>query len=315
MKRRVVKNAGLYSNRNFRSYFAARIVSQLGDQMYVFAVGWYVLDMTRSSFHMAALLAVNSLMVMAVSPFGGLVSDRVSRRKVMVATDLIQGAVLLALIIFLRGRLSIGVLFCAAVILGLCGAVFSPAASAIVPGIVGRELVPAAVAAGQVTENLCIIGGMVCGGVLYKLIGINGILALNASSNILAAIMESRIQTTSLPLTTAVDAHAGAFKRFAAEIRDGLRYVRSDGVVVSFLLINTVFSLVVLPIPIVYLPYFFNVVLGAAPRQAAFAQAGIWIGVILGAAGTEPSRSWRSDCWPSPRPPSYWSRSFGRESS
>ncbi len=284
MKFRAGKNTGLYSNRNFRNYFAARIISQLGDQMYVFAVGWYVMDMTRSSFHMAALLAVNSLMVMAVSPFGGLVSDRVSRKKVMVATDLIQGAVLLALIVVLRGRLSIGALFSAAVILGLCSAVFSPAAGAILPGVVGRELVPAAVAAGQVAENLCTIAGMVSGGILYKLIGIYGILALNASSNILAAVMESRIQTAPLLLSAAAGERAGAFKRFAADIRDGLRFVRSDGMVVSFLLINTVFALVVLPIPIVYLPYFFNVVLGASPGQAAFAQAGIWVGVILGCA-------------------------------
>ncbi len=282
MKCRVMKNTGLYSNRNFHNYFAARIISQLGDQMYVFAVGWYVMDMTRSSFHMAALLSVNSLMVMAVSPFGGLVSDRVSRKTVMVVTDLIQGAVLLALIGLQQGRLSLGVLYSATIVLGLCGAVFSPAASAILPGVVGRELMPAAVAAGQVAENLCIIAGMVCGGVLYKLIGIYGILALNASSNLLAAVMESRIQTAPLPPAAAVDARTGAFRRFAAEIRDGLRYVRSDGVVVSFLLINTVFSLVVLPIPTVYLPYFFNVILGATPGQAAFAQAGIWAGVILG---------------------------------
>jgi MFS family permease len=285
MKNYTGKNEGLFSNRNYRLYFTSRIISQLGDQMYVFAVSWYAMDLTRSGFHMAALLAVNSLIVMAVSPFAGLLSDRISRKKVMVVTDLIQGAVLLSLLALQDGRLSIGVLYAATVILGLCGAVFSPAASAVIPGIVGMERVPGAVAAGQAASNLCIIAGMVIGGLLYRTIGISGILALNAASNILAAAMEARVRISPILSTPANATPAGgAIKRFVEELIDGLRQVRTDRTLFALLLINTAFSFVVLPIPMVYLPYFFNILLGASPLQAAFAQAGSWIGIILGSA-------------------------------
>lgn len=276
-------NAGLRSNRNFLRYFSARIISQLGDQMYVFAVSWYVMDLTRSSFHMAALLALNSFIVMAVSPFGGLTSDRVSRKRVMVVTDLIQGIVLLALLAALRGGMPIVALYAATVILGLCSASFSPAASAIVPGIVSRESVPQAVAAGQAGANLCTIVGMVTGGVLYRIVGITGILALNAVSNLLAALMESRIRVATASPAASGDAGTGsAFGRLKAQISDGARQIRADRNVSAFLLINAVFSFVVLPIPMVYLPYFFNVIVDAAPLQAALAQAGSWIGIIFG---------------------------------
>ena len=182
--------AGLLANRDFRLYFAARIVSQLGDQLYVFAISWFVLDLTRSSFHMAALLALHSLAVMAVAPFSGLIADRVSRKKVMVGTDLLQAAVLLALLFLQRGGLlSIGALYGGTVLLGLCSAVFLPAATAIVPGLVGSRRIPEAVAAGQASANFCTILGMLLGGALYRFIGIGGVLLLNAASNLIAAAM------------------------------------------------------------------------------------------------------------------------------
>jgi MFS family permease len=306
METYAAEGAGLSFNRNFRRYFAARIISQLGDQLYVFAVSWYVLDLTKSSFHMAALLAVNSLAVMAVAPFGGLLADRVSRKKVLVGTDLLQGAVLLALLLLQQGHLlSIGALYAGTVLLGLCSAVFSPAASAIVPGIVGGKRVPEAVAAGQAAANLCTIAGMLLGGALYRLIGIAGILLLNAVSNLAAAALEAGIRvapaaagaessgagagglppagadaTGGKPVPT--KSAAGELKRFAAEIRDGLRQVRSDRTVFALLLVNTVFTLAVLPIAMVYVPYLFNVILGATPLQAAVPQAAIWAGIIAG---------------------------------
>jgi len=64
-------NTPLRANASFRLYFIARVVSQLGDQLYVFGISWFVLDLTKSSFHMAALLAVNALSVMAAAPDRG----------------------------------------------------------------------------------------------------------------------------------------------------------------------------------------------------------------------------------------------------
>ena len=163
----VRQDGDLRSNPNFRLYFSARIISQLGDQLYVFAISWYMLDLTRSSFHMAALLALSSLAVMAVAPFGGLIADRINRKNVMVATDIVQGIALLAMIAALHGRvMSVGIVYGVTVLLGLCSAVFMPAANAIIPGIVGAKRLPEAVAASQAAANVCTIAGMVLGGAL-----------------------------------------------------------------------------------------------------------------------------------------------------
>ena len=272
----------LRANRNFRLYFAARIVSQLGDQLYVFAISWFVLDLTKSSFHMAALLAINALAAMAAAPIGGLIADRVSRKAILVVTDVVQGGVLIALLALQQTHLlSLAALYAGTVLLGLCSAVFSPAAGAIIPGIVGREHVPPAVAAGQAASNVCTIAGMLLGGAMYGLVGIAGVLAFNAACNLVAAGMESRIQVSRFEM--APGAAAGP-PRILQELRDGLRHVRADRAVFALLLVNTAFTLAALPIAMVSMPYLFNVILGASPAQAAFPQAAIWAGIILGSA-------------------------------
>ena len=77
---------------------------------------------------------------------------------------------------------------------------------------------------------------------------------------------------------------SGALQRFVGELLDGLRQVRKDRTVFALLLVNTAFTLVALPIAMVYMPYLFNVILGASPVQAAFPQAATWAGIILGSA-------------------------------
>jgi len=283
-----MKVDSLRLNANFRLYFAARIVSQLGDQLYVFAVSWFVLDLTKSSLHMAALLAVNALSVMAAAPVGGLIADRVSRKTVLVVTDLLQGVVLLALFALQQTHLlSLGALYGGTVLLGLASGAFTPAAGAIVPGIVGAQLVPSAVAAGQAATNFCTIAGMLLGGGMYGLVGISGILVFNAVSNLVSAGMESRLRVTAFgtgAAASAAPARASAppLQRALQEIRDGIRQVRSDHAVFALLLVNTAFTLAVMPIGMVYMPYLFNVILGSTPVQSAFPQASIWIGIIVG---------------------------------
>lgn len=272
----------LRANGNFRLYFAARIVSQLGDQLYVFAISWFVLDLTKSSVHMAALLAVNALAVMAAAPLGGLIADRVSRKAILVVTDILQGAVLLALLALQQAHLlSLAALYAGTILLGLASAVFSPAAGAIVPGIVGREHVAGAVAAGQAASNFCTIAGMLLGGAMYGLVGIAGVLVFNAASNLVAAGMESRIQVSRFAMTPGAAAGPAGVSQ---ELRDGLRHVRADKAVFALLLVNTAFTFSVLPIAMVYMPYLFNVILGSSPAQSAFPQAAVWAGIIAGSA-------------------------------
>lgn len=275
----------LQQNRNFCFYFIARIVSQLGDNMYLFAASWYLMDITGSGFHMATIQALNSLLFMILSYPGGLLADRKNRKGIMITTDLIQGFVLIILTLLIGTisiKQSVTLLYAITLIHAGCGAFFSPAANAIIPALVDKEKVSTAAALSQGASSLCTIVGMTAGALCYESMGINGILILNASTNLIAALLEGSLVIKHKIKPPTTYKHSPLIRKAIRDSLEGLKEIWSDSQIRSLLTINTIFNLVVLPIPMIYLPVIFNLYLGAEPRYAAFIQAGTWLGIITG---------------------------------
>ena len=280
---------GLLSNRNFLLLFSGKIVSQLGDQVYAFALSWYILDLTRSSVQMAVFLVIETLVVAITSPLGGILADRRDRKGILVWMDGLRGlAVLAAAFLLSQHWLRIWMLYICAILLGVCGALFAPAAGAIIPNIVDERQLGKATSASQFTGSLCTMLGMLISGLLYRWIGLLAIFLLNAGSFFVSGVMEAALQAPSRlpPSTPAPSAPPVALRRrlggMAAQLADGCQMLRANGLVADLLIMNAIFNFVALPIPLVYLPYFFNVVLRASPVDLALPQAAIWLGMIAG---------------------------------
>ena len=277
--------SGVFSNRNFVLLFSGKVVSQLGDQVYAFALSWYILDLTRSSLQMALFLVIDTLVVAAISPLGGLLADRLNRKGMLVWTDVIRGLVVLgAAWLLSQHLLQIWMLYVSAVMLGFCGAVFAPAAGAIVPNIVEERQIADATSANQFSTNFCTMVGMLVSGLLYSWIGILAIFVLNAASFFFSGILEAAVE---VPRMKPADSGGivparRRWQKVVAELGEGYQYVRGNAVISDLLVMNALFTIVALPIPVVYLPYFFNVILKASPFQLALPQAAIWVGMMAG---------------------------------
>jgi MFS family permease len=279
----------LLHNRNFLLLFSGKIVSLLGDQIYAFALSWYVLDLTKSSFQMAVFLVINTLAIALVSPFGGIVADRCNRKSILVWMDLLQGAVVLAAAALVHQHLlHIWMLYLSALILGICGAIFSPAATAIIPNVVDEKQLGHASALNQLVTHACTMIGMLVSGALYAFAGILPVFLFNAASFFISAILEAalRLPSRQSAPATASPSLSHAASQALHDLQDGFRYVYSHRAIFYLLLMNTVFILIALPIGMVYIPYFFNVILNATPFQLALPQAAIWTGLILGSIAT-----------------------------
>jgi MFS family permease len=92
----------LRTNRNFRLLFAGQTVSQLGDWFNAVAVYALLLDLTGSATAVAWMMIVQFLPVAIVGPVAGVVVDRVDRRKLMIATDIVRGVLILGLLLVRR---------------------------------------------------------------------------------------------------------------------------------------------------------------------------------------------------------------------
>ena len=94
----------LRTNRNFRLLFIGQTISQLGDWFNAVAVFALLLDLTGSATAVAWMMIVQFLPMAIVGPLAGVVVDRVDRRRLMIAADVVRGVLILGLLLVPRGR-------------------------------------------------------------------------------------------------------------------------------------------------------------------------------------------------------------------
>lgn len=113
---------------SFILLWQGQLVSILGDVVYAIALGFWILAVTGSTALMGGLMAASTLPRILASPIAGVIVDRFDRRGLMIWMDCIRGAAVVAIgVVALVGLLKVWMVFAAGVILGLCGAFFSPA--------------------------------------------------------------------------------------------------------------------------------------------------------------------------------------------
>jgi MFS family permease len=277
------KPTSVLRNRNFSLLFSGKIISQLGDQIYAFALSWYILDLTKSSLQMAVFLVVDTLVVAIVSPFGGIVADRLNRKRILVWMDVIRGiVVLLAAFLLYSHILQIWMIYVSAIFLGFCGSLFSPAAGAIIPNIVEDNQLTQAVSLNNFTGSFCAASGLLVGGMLYKLIGVFAIFVINALSYFISGVLEAgvRLPNVAKAVRTGTSSFIPSMKKTVEELKEGLQYVVKNRLILNLTIFNAVFNLLVFPVVIVLFPYTFNVILKAEPFQLALSQSSGWIAIL-----------------------------------
>src|SRR5437773_8635196 len=89
----------LRTNRNFRLLFIGQTISQLGDWFNAVAVFALLLDLTGSATAVAWMMIVQFLPIALVGPIAGVVVDRVDRRQLMIAADVVRGCLILGLLL------------------------------------------------------------------------------------------------------------------------------------------------------------------------------------------------------------------------
>ena len=194
-------------------------MSVIGTWSQVVTVSWLVLDLTHSAIALGTITLLQTLPILAFALPGGVIADRVPRRRLLIATQaaLTAQAIALGLLVALHlvTLWEIGLL---SFVLGTANALNGPAQQAFVPELVGREPVPDAVALNSVQFNTArMIGGAV-GGLAVAAWGVSGALFFNAATflPILAVLMVIR--------TAHAAPRPGTRASVLADLRAGLGY-------------------------------------------------------------------------------------------
>jgi MFS family permease len=178
----------LRNNRDFRLLYAGTLISLGGDWFLTVALLDLVLQLTGSATLASLMLLCQSLPVFFVTPIAGRTVDRVDRRKLMIAVDVIRtGACLLPLLARTPALLPFA--YAGVVIISIGSAYFEPASQAALPNIVARdELGPANVLMGSTWGTMLAVGAALGGAVTMRF-GRDASFVVDAISFLISALI------------------------------------------------------------------------------------------------------------------------------
>ena len=220
--------------RDFRLLWTGMTVSLVGDGVLLVALAWKVYELSNSPSAMAAVGVAMTVPHVAFLLLGGVASDRLDRRRLMIASDAVRGTVVAILgLLALTGSLRLWHILVLVVVFGAATAFFGPAFDAFVPDVVSEERLPQANAIDQFVRP-CAHGmvGPALGGLLIALGGSAAAFFADAATFALSIAFLSRVRARVGPEAGA-EADAGATPEQGAvgiltEVREGFRFVRAN---------------------------------------------------------------------------------------
>jgi MFS family permease len=216
------------SHAGFRWFMVSRLAGSPTVQMRAVAQGWLIYSMTGSALALGWVSGARALVMLLVSPLGGVICDRFEKRKVMAAGRLILGLSAMALaILFYTGRLQpihIGIL---AMVEGVAFSIVGPAMTSIVAELVDRDILLNAVSVSAIVHSGMQIVGSLLAGWMIEALGAGGVYA---SITVLMAVASFAL--VQLPSGVCGDGRGGGIY---AELRAGLGYVASNPVLIAVL--------------------------------------------------------------------------------
>ncbi|HJP64780.1 MAG TPA: MFS transporter [Actinomycetota bacterium] len=238
--------------RNYRLYFWGQVVSMSGTWLQSVALSWLVLKITGNGLALGVVAAVQFAPFLLAGPWGGVVADRVDKRRMLVFTQSASGALALALaVLVIGGWIQLWLVYALAFSLGLVNLVDMPTRQSFVIEMVGPTDLTNAVSLNSVVVNASRVIGPAVAGVLIATAGIGICFLLNAVSYL--AVIAGLLAMRRGELQSAPPAQRG--KR---QLREGLAYAWSTPTLRTALLLMAVIGT---------LAYNFSIVLPLLARE------------------------------------------------
>ena len=223
------------SNRNYRKFFFGQTTSLIGTWMQTTAQSWLVYTLTHSATDIGFVVALQTLPVLLLGPYGGVIADRVDKRRLMIVLQSMMGlqAAALAVLSFTHMVTYLDVCILA-VVLGLNNSFENPSRQAFVLEMVGSDNLRNAVSLNSTMNNVARAVGPAIAGVLIAAVGEGWCFALNAVSFIAVVASLVFMDRTKLnPSTPTV--------RAKGQLREGFKYVaRTPALLIPLIMMGLV---------------------------------------------------------------------------
>ncbi len=211
------------SVRNYRLYFTGQVVSSTGTWMHTVALGLLVLSsrLHGNGLNVGVVTALQFLPILLLGTWGGLIVDRIEKRRILYVTQSAAGLLALALgLIVAFNAVTMWEVYVIAGLFGVVNLFDNPARQTFVQEMVGRDLMSNAISLNSVVMNAARVVGPAIGGVLIYTVGIEACFLINAASYAAVLVALVRMRRSELHPAPIVE-------RARGQVREGFRYVRS----------------------------------------------------------------------------------------
>ena len=261
---------------DFRVLWIGNVGTMLGQWVQFAAQGYLVFHLTGSPFQVGAVGFVRGISSVTVSPFAGTITDRFSRRSVlMVMTAISAATATLVAMLIITDVIQVWMLYPLSALEGFGDAVNQPARQVMIYDVVGAEDLPNAVAVNSLGSNTMRIVGPSMAGALIGAAGIEAAFIVQAAAYAFSVYATSRIKTKGVP------AGRGTATVLASML-DGISYARTHPDVLLLVVMAGLPSLLVYPY-VQFIPVFAKDVLHVGSFGFGFLASAVGYGSIVGA--------------------------------
>jgi MFS family permease len=225
----------LKTNRPFRNLWYGQVISELGDWLNTIAIYSLILELSGSGMAVATAMMAKLLPIFFVAPIAGVVIDHTSRKKVMIASDVLRFIIVLGFLL-VDDQADLWLVYTLIVLEISMAGFFEPARSAIIPSLIARKDLVTANALSGSTWSVMLAFGAAVGGIVVGLFGIQTAFILDAFTFLLSAWFISRIPNELEKSATQGEKPAeGSYRKFIA----GMRYLFSEPIILGLSLLKT----------------------------------------------------------------------------
>jgi len=260
---------------NYRRYISGQAISLTGTWMQTTAQSWLVLTLTHSATMVGVVVALQTLPVLLLCPYGGVIADRVDKRRMMIALQVAMGVQALILgVLTVAGVVRVWEIGALALLLGLNNAFENPARQSFMLELVGPEHLRNAVSLNSTMVNLARVVGPAVAGILIAVVGSGVCFLVNAASFVAVVTSLVTLNPTLLNPTPPMP-------RARRQLREGLQYVVTTPSLVVPLAMAGVVGCLTYEFQ-VSLPYMASRGLHAGSTGYGFMTAAMGIGAVAG---------------------------------
>ncbi len=275
----------------FLRLWLAQAVSQTANSMVDFSLLLSVGEVVEIHKVAQANTAVSfvilafSLPSVVFGPIAGAVSDRVSRRNVMIAVNIIR-AVLVVFFLLLQPtwpvQISLAAFYSLAFLFGAAGQFFMPAQGASIPALVPREQLTAANALFNLTFTATqLLGFALLGPLLSQALGLDMLFIVTMIGFAISAVLTFWLPAMPVPHRVSSGQAVNPMRRIWIDIREGLVFIAQDKILMKVIAYMT-FATTIFMLIAALAPNFVATVVGLAPKDIGYIVAPAGLGVIVG---------------------------------